>query len=111
MKTRTMYIVASLLIVVFIVLILKKEEPDRVTYYAVFADGRTEKTGVEYGVYPISEPNDVAGFYPYFIAEIDIDFRGDKLHFRSGPLIFSENPEIQGRYGKRTVYYVKRTEK
>ncbi len=110
MKMRTMYMIIVLLFIALcIVLSSKKEKP--ITYYAVFADGRTKKTGDEYGVYPISEPNDVAGFYPYFIAEIDIDFRGDKLHFRSGPLIFSENPEIQGRYGKRMVYYVKRTEK
>jgi len=111
MKIKTMCMVTVLLFsVLVIVLILDKDKPDKVTYYAVWEDGRTVKTGDEYGAVPLFEPNDVADIYPYFIAEIEVDFRGRKLPFRSGPLIFSDNPEIQGKYGQRMVYYVKRTD-
>ena len=104
----TMAVILCIIGLVIIAVLQGKPKPDKLTYYAVLKNGRRINTGVEYIVVPLREPNDVNDIWPEFVLEKEIDSLWGPLTLRSEPLIFSENPAIQGKYGRRMVYYVKR---
>lgn len=81
---------------------------EEVVYWASYQDGHRVRVGYLV-VVPIKEPNDVNGIWPEYYAEKEVQLsvvEGVKLVLQSRPFILSENPKVQGRYGRRMVYFV-----
>jgi len=110
MKKWMLIVAGGILIVVFVwgaVLLggIHRESPIRTV--VVYEDGR-RRIVKDILVYPLMEPNDVNGIWLEYVIEKEISFHWleGKMILRSEPFILSENPAVQGRYGRRIVYHV-----
>ncbi|MBA7607540.1 hypothetical protein ES703_14699 [subsurface metagenome] len=112
MRNRVLLCVLFAVAMVVNTMIVRKVSQPQAVYWAVFEDGH-KRTMQDIIVFPITEPNDVSGIWPVYVMEVEVDFPlvGRRLTLRSKPFLLSENPEIQGEYGDRLVYYIPRPKK
>jgi len=105
-KTKCLIVVVCAFCMVIACCIVFLATRSKVVYWAVYEDGHMQIVDYQL-VVPIMEPNDVAGIWPEYVKEIKVPWlMGCYLTLRLRPCILSDNPEIQGMYGKRRVFYV-----
>lgn len=75
-----------------------------VSYYATFENGDTVKVDNIIAV-PISSVEQVSKMWPEYYAETTINIDGKEIILRSKPFLFCDNPEMEGKYAGRDVYY------
>lgn len=105
-KTGLKTIVVFLICVCFVSqFALHVERNNRaVSYYATFENGDTVKVDNIIAV-PILSVEQIDIMWPEYYAETKIKVEGKEIILRSKPFLFCDNPEMEGCYAGRNVYY------
>jgi len=77
-----------------------------VDYYATFENGDTVKVDSITAV-PILSVEQIGRMWPEYYAETTVNFEGKEITLRSKPFLFCDNPELEGSYAGRNVYWLK----
>lgn len=76
----------------------------KISYYATFENGNTVKVDNIVAV-PIWSVEQIDKIWPEYYAETKISVDGKEIILRSKPFLFCDNPEMEGNYAGRDVYY------
>jgi hypothetical protein len=77
-----------------------------ISYYATLENGDTFKVDT-ITAYPISSVEQISRMWPEYHIETTVDFEGREITLRSRPFLFCDDPEIEGSYAGRDVYWLK----